>query len=101
MRIPMTLLLAALSASVAHTQNSIEDSKFDAKHLPRFEDFPVTETWTSPSAALKLTTSSERMFKTNLTAASQQSPNFAGHYRLTHWGCGSNCAAAALIDLKT
>jgi hypothetical protein len=41
------------------------------------------------------------MFRTRLTEAGGQPPNFAGHYRITYWGCGSNCAASAVIDLQS
>jgi hypothetical protein len=27
--------------------------------------------------------------------------NFAGHYCLVYWGCGSDCQHAAIVDLKT
>jgi len=41
------------------------------------------------------------MFRTNLAEGAKGPPTFAGHYRMTYWMCGSNCAAAALIDLDT
>jgi len=41
------------------------------------------------------------MFKTRLTEALSEPPNFADHYRFTSWGCGSNCSAGAFIDLQT
>jgi len=41
------------------------------------------------------------MFRKQLTSAAGQPPNFAGHYRFALWGCGSNCAAGAVIDLQT
>lgn len=41
------------------------------------------------------------MFRTNLTNAAKEPPNFAGHYRFTFWGCGTSCGAGALIDLQT
>jgi len=78
-----------------------QTARFDAKHPPRFEDFPVADTWDQQRAPLKLVTSSERMFRTQLTNAAKEKPNFAGHYRIAMWGCGSNCAAGALIDLET
>ena len=68
---------------------------------PRFEDYPVKEVWQGVPANLRLTTRSERMFRTNLTTAAKEPPNFAGHYRLTYWGCGSFCSAGAVIDLRT
>jgi hypothetical protein len=69
--------------------------------LPRFEDYPVKELWQGTPPSLKLTTPSERMFRTNLTNAAKEPASFAGHYRVTYWGCGSNCSAGALIDLQT
>jgi len=68
---------------------------------PKFEDFPATEQWSGKSAAVKLTSRSETMFRTRLTEASLEKPNFAGHYRFAFWGCGSNCAAGAIVDLET
>ncbi len=68
---------------------------------PRFQDYAVVEAWHGPPASLKLTTSSERLFRTKLTEAAKQPPNFAGHYRVVYWGCGSLCSAGALVDLKT
>jgi hypothetical protein len=42
-----------------------------------------------------------RMFRTNLRAAAKGGVNFAGHYILTGWGCGTNCAQMAVIDART
>ncbi len=28
-------------------------------------------------------------------------PNFAGHYALISWGCGSGCAQTGVVNLKT
>ena len=74
---------------------------YDTKHPPQFEDFPIAEKWTPPAVAVRLTTASEKMFRTNLTNASKEPPNFAGHFRFTFWGCGSNCGAGAVVDLST
>jgi hypothetical protein len=78
-----------------------QTTKTDATHIPRFEDFSVIEKWDQTRVSLRLTTPSERMFRTNLTHAAKGPPNFAGHYRITFWGCGSVCSAGALIDLHT
>lgn len=69
--------------------------------VPRFDRYPSATDWQGPSAAIKLTTPSERMFRTRLAEAGTQPPNFAGHYRITYWGCGSECSASAVIDLQT
>jgi hypothetical protein len=72
-----------------------------ATRPPRFEDYPVKELWQGQPPRLKLPTRSERMFRTNLTNAAKGQPNFAGYYRVTYWGCGSNCSASAVVDLQT
>jgi hypothetical protein len=41
------------------------------------------------------------MFRTQLTNAAKKPADFAGHFTMAVWGCGSECAAAALIDLTT
>lgn len=69
--------------------------------IPTFEDFSVRDHWTGPNANVKLVRPDERMFRTQLTKAAQEPPNLAGHYRIVGWGCGSLCAAGAIVDLKT
>ena len=69
--------------------------------VPRFEDYPQPTDWHGPVAPIKLITRSERMFRTRLTEASQEQPDFAGHYKFAGWGCGSNCGAGAIVDLQT
>lgn len=40
------------------------------------------------------------MFRTNLRTAAKEGVNFAGHYILTTWGCGTNCTQSAIIDAR-
>jgi hypothetical protein len=68
---------------------------------PRFEDFPVTENWAGPSVKIKISSPQERLFRTRLLMAGREQPNFAGHFVATSWGCGSNCAQGAVVDLET
>jgi len=41
------------------------------------------------------------MFRTNLRNAAKEGVNFAGHYILTTWGCGTNCSQTAVIDARS
>ena len=41
------------------------------------------------------------MFRTNLRNAAKEGVNFAGHYILTTWGCGTNCSQTAIIDARS
>jgi hypothetical protein len=71
------------------------------RSIPRFEDYPVAENWHGNPAPVVITTRAERMFRTRLTEAGKQLPNFAGHYQFAIWGCGSECISGAIIDLET
>lgn len=71
------------------------------KRTPLFKDYAVTEIYKGKNAPLKLTRD-DRMFRTRLKwAVDNQKPNFAGHYILTTWGCGTSCIMGAVIDAKT
>lgn len=67
---------------------------------PQFKDYPAGAVYKGKNAPVKLTRA-DRMFRTRLTFASKQKPNFAGHYVLTYWGCGTECLSGAAIDVKT
>ena len=71
------------------------------KRVPQFRDYPVSEAYKGKTAPVILRRD-DRMFKTRLRdAAKNQKPNFAGHYILTTWGCGTSCVMGAVIDAKT
>jgi hypothetical protein len=36
-----------------------------------------------------------------LREGAKQGPNFAGHYTVVMWGCGSDCMEVAVVDAKT
>jgi hypothetical protein len=51
-------------------------------------------------AALILTPRDQK-YRTRLRAAAVQRPNFASHYVLTIWGCGTECLYGAAVNLRT
>ena len=67
---------------------------------PRFEDFPITTGSPVRNAPLVLT-SRDRPYRTRLRAAAAERPNFARHYVLTTWGCGTECLYGAAVNLRT
>jgi hypothetical protein len=85
--------------------------------FPRFEDFPATEVFRREAAQPVLTTSEERLYRTVIRRGVSRGwgaedgttgkelavpgPNFAGHYAIVRWGCGSPCLMAAIVDLRT
>ncbi|HUF02686.1 MAG TPA: hypothetical protein VMM38_00770 [Aridibacter sp.] len=72
-----------------------------AQDRPKFEDH-TTEIWNGTAKAVDLNSHKDaRMFRTRLQEARNEGVNFAGHYILTYWGCGTNCLVGAVIDGKT
>ncbi len=41
-----------------------------------------------------------RRYRTVLRAGARKGPNFAGHYTVVKWGCGSSCVQFAVIDAR-
>jgi hypothetical protein len=86
----------------------------DDKGPPRFEDYPVTESFGGPSADPVISTPEERNYRTKIREGvtkgygvagpdgkERPGPNFAGHHYVVTWGCGSPCLMAAIVDGRT
>lgn len=41
-----------------------------------------------------------RNYRTNLRNAAKEGVNFAGHFVVANWGCGTNCSETAIIDAR-
>jgi hypothetical protein len=72
-----------------------------AGESPRFEDYPVREVYRGRVAPVILDTKRARMFRSKLREDSRQGTNFAGHYTVVFWGCGTGCAQVAVVDART
>jgi hypothetical protein len=70
------------------------------KHLPRFEDYPA-ELFRGAPAPAKIVGPLARSYRTRLRGGAKEGPNFAGHYTVVYWGCGSDCRVFAVVDAKT
>lgn len=70
--------------------------------LPRYEDFPVSKIFRGkPARPLLARNPQARNFRTRLKEGALKGPNFAGHYTIVTWGCGSGCQQLAIIDAQT
>jgi hypothetical protein len=67
---------------------------------PSFRDYPE-RAFKGRAAALKLTTREARAYRTRLREGARRAVNFAGHYKLHTWSCGTGCLQTALIDART
>lgn len=72
------------------------------QHPPQFEDFPVRDFYKGRPAAVDLSSNTlARSYRTRLRKGAKKGPNFAGHYTIVDWGCGSNCQVYAVVDAHT
>lgn len=80
---------------------SISSLAFGQRGLPTFSQYSVrAENIKSKPVNLK-SHKDARMFRTNLRNAAKGKVNFAGHFILTSWGCGTSCAQVGIIDART
>ena len=94
------LLVLALSPTANHIQRLTPAAR--QVPLPLFPDYRVTRTFKGPPSPVDLKSDRlARLYRTRLRAAAQMGPNFANHYTLVSWGCGSSCQLWAVIDAQT
>jgi hypothetical protein len=87
--VPAVLLLTLLAQSQ------------EVHPLPKFADYPVATAFRGTPAAPKFATPGQRQFRTAIRDATAKGPNFAGHYRIAEWGCGTGCVQIAVVDVQT
>jgi len=67
---------------------------------PKFEDFAVKEIYTGKPAAPDLNRE-WRTFRTMIREGAKARVEFAGHYTVPRWGCGSGCSTLVVVDSIT
>jgi hypothetical protein len=73
-----------------------------SEKLPRCEDFAVTNVFKGKPAVVNLSSHPQaRRYRTVLRQQAAEGPDFAGHYKIVIWGCGTSCAAFAIVDSQS
>jgi hypothetical protein len=83
-------------------------------NLPRFEDYPASKIFQGEPATPLFATSEQRLYRTRIREGTAfgigaesdgnvlPGPvNFAGHYIIITFGCGSPCTLMAIVDALT
>jgi len=72
------------------------------KRKPRFRDYPVEEIFRGVPARVKFRIRwDDRSYGSDLREGAANGPNFAGHFTIVTWGCGSDCYDIAVVDSRT
>jgi hypothetical protein len=71
------------------------------KKPPRFADYPGGAKFRGKASRINFHSCSlARMFRTRLRDTVSIGPNFAGHYAVNSWGCGTECIQIGIVDLQ-
>lgn len=104
------MLIAVTATGFASRAEVVDEKDFNYNEVtirpsdyphdaPRFEHFPV-EVFRGVNALPDLKSHPRsRLYRTRIRDAAKLQPNFAGHYVLTSWGCGTDCSEIAIIDV--
>jgi len=66
----------------------------------KFEDCLVADVFKGKPAVPMFSSSKLKNYRTVISEAARKGPNFAGHYTIAEWGCGSGCVSMAIIDAR-
>jgi len=72
-----------------------------AQKVPRFAEYPTRVERPRITAIDFKKNPDARTYRTRLTEALRNGVNFAGHFIVAGWGCGTGCTNAAVIDTFT
>lgn len=70
-------------------------------HFPQFSDYPAVIWHGTPVSVDELTNSNEHTGYAPYTIDLKKNPNFAGHYMLITYSCGTDCQVGNIFDSKT
>jgi hypothetical protein len=73
-----------------------------APSLPSFQEYSVADIFKGKPALVDLASHpNARRFRTRLREGATMGPNFAGHFTIVTWGCGTMCEELAIIDSQS
>jgi hypothetical protein len=66
-----------------------------------FEKYPANDIFRGKPATPQINSTEARKYRTRITNGATRGPNFAGHYNIISWGCGTSCGVYVIVDAKT
>ena len=63
-----------------------------------YATYPVPTTYKGPPAPAKLVGKMQNHFRTVIREGAISGPNFAGHFTIVSWGCGTSCSSFVIVN---
>ena len=70
------------------------------QRLPKFSSYPAKVEKAQAKSIDFQRSPGAGTFRTRLKAALAEGTDFAGHYKIAGWGCGTGCISGAVIDVR-
>jgi hypothetical protein len=92
MRLSVALVYCSLALVQATSTGNVK--------RPQFSDYPVNYIFRGKSVP-PVITKQFRSFRTMIRRGANSEVEFAGHYTIPRWGCGTNCNGFVIVDSVT
>ncbi|MBN3816073.1 hypothetical protein G3N57_05360 [Paraburkholderia sp. Se-20369] len=101
--LPMMTSAFAVLAATAIPAAPLAAAPAPACASPSFDQYPARAARAPQSRpdAPRLGSKEARLYRTVIRSEFTQPANFAGHYRVAVWGCGTDCRNFAIVDKYT
>jgi hypothetical protein len=96
-KIALTGCALLLLAGSTTAQKSVGTSKSQ----PTFRQYPAFADFKGTPAKPQLNTDLEHHYRTQIRTQARRGPNFAGHFTVASWSCGSPCGKFVIIDARS
>ncbi len=95
-------MIPVLAASLLLSTTAGEATGQQDTVRPKFSDFSVQERYTQKPARVDIASDPQaRTYRTMLRDGAKSGPNFAGHFTIVIWGCGTSCQQFAIVDARS
>jgi hypothetical protein len=93
----ITCILLLISTCTSAQKDGLNPKNSD---VWAFEHYPAVADFNGSPAKPLLVTPHEHAFRTMILTQALNGPNYAGHFTVAKWGCGSPCLSFVIIDAK-
>lgn len=98
----VVMYYALYEVAVWQESGSVVTQDAAGERAPEFSDYFTADVYSGEPAPVDFETYPDaKAFTTRIEDGAKQGPNFAGHYTVVSWGCGTACQVSAVIDAKT
>jgi hypothetical protein len=100
------LIKDEIDFDLQYVEKQVDKSDFlnnqKKEKLPRFQNYSAVDHLAGGLVPADINSHPRAaMFRTRITEATKEEPNFAQKYTIATWGCGTGCQESAIVDRKS